>query len=110
VKHDTGMSGLTYGSGQAIALAQDPDEHRPERPALLAVDQQRGDGAALRVAPELADPLGAFEVGQHEDVEELGAGSATEGIETLPEPALEFVRPHWRKRTPALGRPEPAPR
>ncbi len=75
MKHDTGRSGLPYRSGQAIALAQHPDEHRPERPALLAVDQQRGEGAALRVAPELADPLGAFEVGQHEDVEELGAGA-----------------------------------
>jgi len=28
------------------------------------------------------------EVGQHEDVEQLGAGSGTEGLEALPEAAL----------------------
>jgi hypothetical protein len=27
------------------------------------------------VAPELADPVGELEVGEHEDVEQLGAGS-----------------------------------
>jgi hypothetical protein len=51
------------------------EEHRPQRPILLAVDQKLGEGAALRVAPELADPIGPFEVGEHEDVEQLGAGS-----------------------------------
>jgi hypothetical protein len=29
------------------------------------------------IAPELADPVGAFEVGEHQDVEQLGAGSGT---------------------------------
>jgi hypothetical protein len=29
-------------------LPQHPDEHCPERPVLLAVDQQVGEGAALR--------------------------------------------------------------
>ena len=42
---------------------------------LLAVDQQLGEGAALRVAPELADPVGSLEVGKHEDVEQFGAGA-----------------------------------
>jgi len=32
------------------------DKHRSERTILLAVDQELGEGAALRVAPELADP------------------------------------------------------
>ena len=38
-----------------IRLPQHPDEHRPERPILLAVDQQLRERAALRVAPELTD-------------------------------------------------------
>jgi hypothetical protein len=59
----------------ALSLPQHPDEHRPERPVLLAVDQQLGEGAALRVAPELSDPVGSLEVGEHQDVKELGAGS-----------------------------------
>jgi hypothetical protein len=33
--------------------------------------------AARWVAPELADPVGPLEVGQHEDVEQLGAGGGT---------------------------------
>jgi hypothetical protein len=35
------------------------------------------------VAPELTDPLGTLEVGEHEDVEQLGAGSRPEGVEAL---------------------------
>ena len=35
---------------------------------------------ALRVAPELADPVGSLEVGEHQDVEQLGAGSRPEGV------------------------------
>jgi hypothetical protein len=42
-----------------IGISQHSDEHCPERPILLAVDQELGEGTALRVAPELADPLGA---------------------------------------------------
>jgi hypothetical protein len=42
-----------------------------------------GEGPALRVAPELADPVGPVEVGQHQDVEKLGAGSGTERVEPL---------------------------
>jgi hypothetical protein len=29
-------------------LPEHPDQHRPERPILLAVDQQLGEGAILR--------------------------------------------------------------
>ena len=67
-----------------VGLPQHPDEHRPERPVLLAVDQELGEGAALRVAPELSDPVGSLEVGEHQDVEQLGAGGRPEGIEALP--------------------------
>jgi hypothetical protein len=51
-----------------------------------------GEGATLRVAPELADPVGSLEVRQHEDVEQLSAGSGTERVEALPKSALELVR------------------
>ena len=58
-------------------------ELHSEVPVLLAVDQQLGEGAALRVAPELSDPVGPLEVGEHEDVEKLGAGSGAECIQAL---------------------------
>jgi hypothetical protein len=35
------------------------------------------------VAPELADPVGSLEVGEHEDVEEFAA-SRPEGVEAAP--------------------------
>jgi hypothetical protein len=67
----------------AVGLPQHPDEHCPQRPILLAVDQQLGECARLRVPPELADPVGSVEVGEHQDVELLGAGSGPEGVEAL---------------------------
>jgi hypothetical protein len=33
------------------------------------------------VAPELSDPVGPVEVGEHQDVEELGAGSGAERVD-----------------------------
>jgi hypothetical protein len=56
-----------------LALPQHPDEHRPQRPVLLAVDQELREGATLGVSPELTDPVGPLEVGEHEDVEQFGA-------------------------------------
>jgi len=50
-------------SVSAVAFPQHPDEHRPKYAVLLAIDQELGEGAALRVAPELADPVDALEVG-----------------------------------------------
>jgi len=46
-------------------------------------DQQLREGATLRVSPELADPVGSLEVGKHQDVEQLGAGSGAEGVQAL---------------------------
>ena len=57
------------GRIQALAFPQHPDEQRPEYPVLLAVDQLLGEGARLRVPPELSDPVGPLEVGEHQDVE-----------------------------------------
>jgi hypothetical protein len=59
-----------HGSMMRVAArpvnARSPATSRPappERPILLAVDQEFGEGASLRVAPELAHPVGAAEVG-----------------------------------------------
>ena len=56
--------------------------------------------ARLRIAPELSDPVGSLEVGEHEDVEEFGAGSRSESIEALPKSALELVGSHGRSIKP----------
>jgi hypothetical protein len=52
------------GKDPVLGLSQDPDEHSSESPVFLAVGYQLGEGAALRVAPELADPFGPLEVGR----------------------------------------------
>jgi hypothetical protein len=49
------------------------------------------------VAPELADPVGAVEVGEHEDVEQLSAGSRAESLQTLPQSTLKLVGSHGRR-------------
>jgi hypothetical protein len=41
---------------------QRPPGSHYERPILLTVDEQIRERAALRVAPELSDPLGPLEV------------------------------------------------
>ena len=47
--------------------------------------QSISNSAKVRLCgyPDLPDPLGPFEVGQHEDVEQLGAGSGPEGVQPL---------------------------
>jgi hypothetical protein len=71
---------ITPVTDLAVGLPQHLNENRRERPVLLTVDQQLGEGATLRVAPELADPVGSLEVGQHQDVEQFGAGSRPEDV------------------------------
>ena len=60
-----------------------PTSTASESPVLLAVDQEFGEGPRLRVPPELADPVGSIEVGEREDVEQLGAGSRPERVQAL---------------------------
>jgi hypothetical protein len=89
------------------------------RARLGASDPPRSRSAArrrcaLRVAPELSDPLGTVEVGEHEDVKELGREPGPRGIiqkwrnprgegsaSGVPVPVLSRVR---RRRT---GAPRP---
>jgi hypothetical protein len=52
-----------------VIVLQHPDEHRPESPILLAVDQQLGERVALWVTPEFTDPRRTVKVRQHQDVE-----------------------------------------
>ena len=92
---------IDYGRAElALRLPQHPDEHRPERPILLAVDQQLGEGAALRATRELADPVGSLEVGRHEDVEQLGAGSDPNASRRATEPASISSKVTWRTVVP----------
>jgi hypothetical protein len=63
-----------------LPLSQYPYKHRPKRPVLLAVDEELGEGATLRLAPELSDPVGSLKEGQHVDAEKLDAGSRLERV------------------------------
>ena len=72
----------------------------------------RSAKARLWVAPEFADPVGPVEVGEHEYVEQLGTGSAAEGVQALLQSALELDSPNVRLSSPLVNRPSPpaAPR
>ena len=43
-------------------------------------------------------PIRSVEVGEHQNVEQLGAESRAEGLQALPELDLEFVRLHARSK------------
>jgi hypothetical protein len=87
-----------------LGLSQHADQHGPKGPVLLAVDQEFGEGATLRVAPELADRISPVEVGKHEDVEQFGEGSGAEGVEAIPESAVELIGSHGSSVPSSLGR------
>jgi hypothetical protein len=38
---------LRSGRGSVFSLPQDPNEHRSQRPVLLAVDQELGEGPCV---------------------------------------------------------------
>jgi hypothetical protein len=57
-------------------------------------DREARQAATLRVAPELADPVGPLEVQEYEDVEQFGAGqeSQARAIQTATSPGIRGVR------------------
>ena len=57
----------------ALAVSQHADEHRSERPVLLAVDQDLAERPHRRIPPLGLDHAHSLEVGEHEDMKQLGA-------------------------------------
>jgi hypothetical protein len=58
---------------QSASLSIPTSTARSARSSSQSINKL-GEGSALRVAPELADPVGPLEVGEAQDVDELGAG------------------------------------
>jgi hypothetical protein len=52
------------------------------------------EAPSFRVSPEFTDPLGRVEVGEHQDVEELGKSRRRECFETSPQPGLHLLERH----------------
>jgi hypothetical protein len=70
---------------------------RESSAGVRSSSQSISSSAQVRVfgfPPVRADPVGAFEVRQHEDVEQLSAWSRAEGIEALSEFALDVLEVH----------------
>lgn len=76
-----------------FALPQHAYEHGSEHLVLRAVDQTLGEGAGLRIGPELADPVRSLELGQREDVEEFCAGCGTKS-QAFAQSALKLIGAH----------------
>jgi hypothetical protein len=73
---------------------------RPNTTARAALSSSRSigncaEGPGLRMAPEGADPIGAVEVREAENVEEFGASCRREGIEALAEYSVRVARGIW---------------
>ena len=66
------------------SISLQTEDNRPRRRVLLQVDQQLVEGPRLRVTPEGADRVGSLAVGEHQDVEQLGAWRGAERVEALP--------------------------
>ena len=83
---DDGVCCRASRGGQLpLHLRKQHEQDRPRPLVLLPVDQQLAKGPGLRVDPEGADRVGPIEVGEAEDVEELGPGSRPEGVQALPQ-------------------------
>jgi hypothetical protein len=80
-----------------------------KRPILLAVNQQLREGAALGIAPELADPVGPLKVRQHQDVEQFDSGAGPRakfvcvGVVGGPDHSSEPGSVVWRARYAAAS-------
>jgi hypothetical protein len=66
--------------GSAVALPQHADEHRPQRPVLLAVDQQ------IRSARSKSGNMRTWS--------SSARGSGTEGVKACSESAFQLVGSH----------------
>jgi len=78
VKSDpqVGSQSQTIGSPCGPGYPRSISARRPNTTARAALSSSRSISNSPKVrvsgAPELADPLGAVEVGEHEDVEQFG--------------------------------------
>jgi hypothetical protein len=63
----------------------------PSASGSPGVDQEFGEGPRLGVAPIGADAVGPLEVGEHQDVKQLNAGSRPEGVQALVQSAFDVL-------------------
>jgi hypothetical protein len=68
--------------------------------AAAKLETRGGNPLPFSRTAYIAGSLGAVEVGEHQDAEQLGAGCRAERVEALAEPALQFVGSHCREATP----------
>jgi len=87
----------------SVALRQHAHQHSPEYPVLLAVDQQLGEGATLRVAPELSFRSARSKSGSMRTWSSLARASGGIANGYLRLEPQEWVRA-VEKRPAALGR------
>ena len=92
-RHPARTSGGFGNSG--TSEKGDKPHPRPERSASSQSIKSSAN-ATLWVAPELSDPVGSLEVGQHEDVEQLGERGRARPLRA--EPTLANHHPRVRCR------------
>jgi hypothetical protein len=73
-----------------LSPSKHPNDNGPRHSILLDVNQELGERPHALVRPELAHPRCALEVGQQQDVKELGPDGRREGVDSLAEQLLEL--------------------
>ena len=72
-------------------------QHPGEQRSVRSCSQSIRSSAKVRVLglPQYeSDRVGAVEAGEHQDVEQFGAGSGAEGVQAFLESALELIGTH----------------
>jgi hypothetical protein len=84
-RHPQGPASLSIPTSTARRYGSSPD-----------LDQQLAEAVGRRVAPEIADPLGALESAEHESVEKLGPSRRRQRLKTtLSAPSISSKATRW---------------
>jgi hypothetical protein len=67
----------------AADLPPGSSDQTGRRPSSSQSIRRLGEGATLRIAPELSDPVGPLEIRKHKNVKKLRAWRGAESIEEL---------------------------
>jgi hypothetical protein len=86
------------GRTRAVGVSQHPDEHRAENPVLLAVDSSSAKARVFGLPQNSPIRSARSKSGEHQDAEQLGAGTRPEGVQVFPDAAFDVREVHERER------------
>ena len=83
---------MAPGTDSACSRSMPTSTARSVRSSSQSISTRRRCGS--RGSPELADPVGSLEVGEHQDVEQFRPGERAESIEPLAQLSFDVLQVH----------------